>query len=68
MQTSPELERDDFGRWISWVLRVGAENARPPEQVWQRIVHRVGDLTGAEYAAVQGAVEDRLLGGVVGRP
>ena len=36
-----EIERDDFDRWISWMLAADSRNTRPPKQVWQQIVHRV---------------------------
>jgi hypothetical protein len=48
MQTSPALERDDIDRWISWVLTGDSRNARPSEQVWQRIVHQVVNVGGTE--------------------
>ena len=61
MQTSSELERDSFDRWISWLLAVSTENARPSEQVWRRIVHRVVNLNGTGQIAVQGARSGKPL-------
>ena len=66
MRTSPELERTRFDRWITKVLTAGAEDARPPQQVWQRIVDCVVSLDGAEQAALQGAGEDRSFGVMIG--
>lgn len=64
MQTSPEVAWDDLDRWISRELRVGGKNARPPEQVWQRIVHHIVSLGGADSRARGG--EDRSFGVVMG--
>ena len=64
MPTSPEVEWDDLDRWISRKLRVGGKNARPPEQVWQRIVHHIVSLDGADSHARGG--EDRSFGVVMG--
>ena len=47
MQTSLEVEWDDFDRWISWALTADSRDARPTEEVWQRIVHRVANLDWA---------------------
>ncbi len=47
MQTARELERDDFGRRITWALRSGIGNTQPSDQVWQRIVQRVGESSGS---------------------
>jgi len=47
MQTSPEAEWDDFDRWIRWALTADSRNARPTEEVWQRVVHRVANLDWA---------------------
>jgi hypothetical protein len=66
MRTSPELERTRFDQWITKVLTAGAEDARPPQQVWQRIVDYVVSLDGAEQAAVQDAGEDRSFGVMIG--
>lgn len=43
MQASPGLKWDEFDRWISLELRAANKNARPSEQVWQRIVHQVAN-------------------------
>jgi hypothetical protein len=66
MRTSPELERSSFDQWITRVLTAGAENVRPPQQVWQRIVDCVVISDGEEQAAVQGAGEDRSFGVMIG--
>ncbi|MBE9507729.1 MAG: hypothetical protein IMY86_06730 [Chloroflexi bacterium] len=49
MQTSPGLERGDLDQWVSWVLKVSSENARPPEQVWPRIVHQIAKQSRWSY-------------------
>jgi hypothetical protein len=66
MRTSPELERTRFDRWITKVLTAGAEDARPPQQVWQRIVDRAVSLDGAEQTALRSAGKDRSLGVIIG--
>lgn len=44
MRALPEIEQDDFDRWIGWMLAADTRNAQPSEQVWQRIVHYVFNL------------------------
>jgi len=61
MHTPRKLERDDFDQWISRVLTAGIENARPSEQVWQRIVHHVVNLAETEQVTAQNAGEDKSL-------
>jgi len=41
MRIVPRLEQDDLDRWITQVLTASTGDARPPEQVWQRIVCHV---------------------------
>lgn len=66
MRTSPELERTRFDQWITKVLTAGAEDARPPQQVWQRIVDYVDSLDGAEQAALRDAGKDTSFGVMIG--
>lgn len=54
MQTARELERDDFGRRITWALRSGVGNAQPSDQVWQRITQRVSESRGTERTRPRG--------------
>ncbi len=62
MRTLPELERTRFDQWVTRVLTAGAESARPPQHVWQRVVDHVVSLDGAEKAALRGAGKDTSFG------
>jgi hypothetical protein len=44
METSPELQWDDFERSISEALAAGSQDIQPPDWVWQRIVHDATNL------------------------
>ena len=39
VETSPEFQWDDFERRISEALAANSQDIRPPDWVWQRIVH-----------------------------
>jgi hypothetical protein len=32
------VERDDFDRWVGWILATATRDADPPRVVWHRIV------------------------------
>ena len=66
MRSSHELERTGFDRWITSVLTAGAEDARPPRQVWQRIVDRAVSLDGADQTALQRTGKDGSFGMMMG--
>ncbi len=55
MQTSSEIERNDFDQWISWTLATGFRNVHPSDKVWQRIVHCIENLDETGQETVQGA-------------
>jgi hypothetical protein len=38
METSPELQWDDFEQRISEALAADSQDIRPPDWVWQRII------------------------------
>ena len=44
MQRAPRFEWDDFEQRISEALATGSRGVRPPDWVWQRIVHAANDL------------------------
>ena len=44
VETSPEYQWDDFERHISEALAGNSQDLRPPDWVWQRIVHGVTSL------------------------
>ena len=69
MQTSSdEFEWDALDHWIGWALRAGVENARPSEQVWQRIVRHVMNSAGPEQATVPVEGADQLAAGRPSQP
>ncbi len=54
MQMLSEIERDDFDRWIAWMLVTCYENVRPPERVWRRIVHHIAASEGSSAHTQRG--------------
>jgi alkylated DNA nucleotide flippase Atl1 len=39
MRAFSHIERDDFDRWVGWILATATRDAYPPSVVWHRIVN-----------------------------
>jgi hypothetical protein len=60
METAPGFEWDDFEQRISEALATGSQGTRPPDWVWERIVHAANNLDRTDGQVMHG--EDGILG------